>query len=135
MEIYSQFTTFQMRRNLFDATLISDGTFVITRQPLQAMRKLVAMMLSSKVDARNPCVPIIDNFKDTDDTSISYIVTPFLSDIDEPRLICVDEIPDLIDQFLEVCPFNMDIFPSISYCMLRWEQGLALLHENGVAHR
>lgn len=65
-------------------------------------------------DPRNHCVPVTNVFEDPKDTKVSYMVMPFLRPVDTPPFESVKEIIDFTDQILE---------------------GLAFLHEKGVAHR
>ncbi|OSX58215.1 hypothetical protein POSPLADRAFT_1104831, partial [Postia placenta MAD-698-R-SB12] len=54
-------------------------------------------------DPANPCVPILDSFIDNEDSSISYMVMPYLhcfDDPDQPEI--VDDLVDLADQVLQV---------------------------------
>lgn len=65
----------------------------------------IALMLSSaqyKNDPRNHVVPVLDHFEDDDDGSLSYIVMPFLRNIDDPPFEMVDDIMIFCDQILEV---------------------------------
>ena len=54
-------------------------------------------------DPQNYSVPILDVFPDNEDASLSYIVMPFLHQIDKPEFCWVGEIVDFVDQILEVC--------------------------------
>lgn len=63
-------------------------------------------MLSSsplRDDPQNHSVPILDVFPDNEDAGLSYIVMPFLHQIDKPEFRWVGEIVDFVDQILEVC--------------------------------
>ncbi|THG96233.1 hypothetical protein EW026_g5568 [Hermanssonia centrifuga] len=74
------------------------------------------MLSSSRFseDPRNHCVPILDYFVDEDDTSISYMVMPFLRLTNNPPFETVNDIIDFGNQLL---------------------QGLVFMHEQQVAHR
>ncbi|KAI0081937.1 hypothetical protein K474DRAFT_1681671 [Panus rudis PR-1116 ss-1] len=63
---------------------------------------------------KNHVVLVLDHFKDDENPEISYIVMPFLRDINNPLLEIVENVIGLCDQLLE---------------------GLVFLHEHGVAHR
>ncbi len=66
----------------------------------------IARMLSSpslRADTRNHAVPILDYFIDEDDTSIAYIVMPFLRLTDDPPFETVNDIIDFGSQLIEVC--------------------------------
>ncbi|TFY75607.1 hypothetical protein EWM64_g8404 [Hericium alpestre] len=78
--------------------------------------RIMAMLNASPLDGdpRNHTVPILDTFQDDEDSSISYIVMPFLRLTHNPPFTNVGEIVDFADQFLE---------------------GLAFMHEHCVAHR
>lgn len=65
----------------------------------------IALYLSKatfREDPRNHNVPIIDYFEDLIDPSISYLVMPFLSSIDEPPFDTVGDVVEFCDQILEV---------------------------------
>jgi hypothetical protein len=59
-------------------------------------------MMAEKVNPANHCVPILDDFVDDEDSSVSYMVMPFLRLTDKPPFEIVDDIVDLMDQLLEV---------------------------------
>ncbi len=63
------------------------------------------MLSSSRFseDPRNHCVPILDYFVDEDDTSISYMVMPFLRLTNNPPFETVNDIIDFGNQLLQVC--------------------------------
>jgi hypothetical protein len=62
----------------------------------------IALMLSAIDDPANHSVPILDTFEDSVDSSISYLVMPFLRLTDHPPYEVVEEVLDFADQFLEV---------------------------------
>ncbi|KAI0028848.1 kinase-like domain-containing protein [Vararia minispora EC-137] len=107
-----------LRSLLVDATRISDGKLVYIKQvKTDDLESSIALVLSSpamRSDSRNHSVPILDHFSDLEDTAISYIVMPFLRNINYPPMIKVVEVVDFVDQILE---------------------GLVFMHEQGVAHR
>ncbi len=70
------------------------------------MESTIARMLSSSrfsEDPRNHCVPILDYFVDKDETSIAYMVMPFLRLTDDPPFETVNDIIDFGSQIFEVC--------------------------------
>lgn len=74
-------------------------------------------MLSADSLRQNPCnhsVPIFDLFQDCDDSSVSYMVMPFLRLIDRPEFELVLDIVEFGDQIMT---------------------GLVFMHAQGVAHR
>ncbi|KZV68696.1 hypothetical protein PENSPDRAFT_609714 [Peniophora sp. CONT] len=106
------------RGNLVDATRMSDNKLVyIKRVRSGDQESTIAYLLSSdrfRMDSRNHSVPILDMFVDDEDPGISYMVMPFLRYFNSPDFQTVGEIIDFVDQILE---------------------GLAFMHEHGVAHR
>lgn len=54
------------------------------------------------IDPRNHCVPILDVLQDPEDGTISYLVMPFLRDVESPPFEIVDDIVQFIDQILQV---------------------------------
>ena len=50
----------------------------------------------------NHFVPILKEFQDHEDPQLTYIVMPFLRDLNDPAFSFVGDIVDLIDQLLEV---------------------------------
>lgn len=89
-----------------DAIRISDGEMVfIKRVKTDDDESRIALYLSDNTfrqDSQNHCVPIIDYFEDSDDSSISYLVMPFLSSIDGPPFETVGDVVEFCDQILEV---------------------------------
>lgn len=66
----------------------------------------IAQMLSSKElrkHSSNHCVPVLDFFPDDGDPSASYLVMPFLRRSNSPPFQQVNDVIELVDQFLEVC--------------------------------
>lgn len=107
-----------IRRHLIDATRIEGGQIVyIKRVKTNDAESTIATLLRAPPLRDNPanhCVPILDLFEDDVDSSISYMVMPFLRLIDSPEFETVDNLIDCADQLLE---------------------GLVFLHDHGVAHR
>ncbi|KAI0054727.1 hypothetical protein BV25DRAFT_1895581 [Artomyces pyxidatus] len=107
-----------LRPSLVDATRMSDGKAVyIKRVCTGDQESTIAKMLYGEPlrrDGRNHSVPILDEFQDDQDESISYMVMPLLRLIYDPPFAAVGEIVDFADQIL---------------------QGLVFMHEQGVAHR
>ena len=95
-----------MRAELIDATRTSDNLLVyIKRVETQSEELKIALMLSSEAlskDPKNHSVPILDHFEDENDSSMSFMVMPFLLRIDRPPFDTVDEVMDFVDQMLEV---------------------------------
>jgi hypothetical protein len=95
-----------MRVHLVDATRISDGKMVyIKRVKTGDQESTIALMFSSpamRADPRNHSVPILDYFTDEEDPTISYIVMPFLREIDYPPFELVGDVVEFVDQILEV---------------------------------
>ncbi|THG96474.1 hypothetical protein EW026_g5361 [Hermanssonia centrifuga] len=69
------------------------------------------MLSSSRFsgDPRNHCVPVLDYFVDKDDTSIAYMVMPFLRLTDDPPFETVNDIIDYGSQIIQS-----------SYMISRW---------------
>ncbi|KAI0045022.1 hypothetical protein FA95DRAFT_1496145 [Auriscalpium vulgare] len=107
-----------MRILVTDATRIADGKLVCIKKISTGNKESnTALLLRSKQrreDPRNHSVPILDVLEDPDDSAVSYMVMPFFHPMDDPPFESVDEIVDFVDQVLE---------------------GLAFMHEQGVAHR
>lgn len=106
------------RQHLIDATRLEDGSIVfIKRVKTGDEESTIATMLSTPTlrdDPANHCVPILDIFEDDVDSSISYMVMPFLHLLDSLEFETVDNLMDCADQLLE---------------------GLVFMHDHGVAHR
>jgi hypothetical protein len=68
----------------------------------------IALTLSNIDDPANHSVPVLDTFVDSVDSSISYLVMPFLRLSDDPTFDVVEEVVDFADQVLEVrcCPLE-----------------------------
>ncbi|KAI0066775.1 kinase-like protein [Artomyces pyxidatus] len=107
-----------VRPLLVDATRMSDGKLVyIKRIHTGDQESTIAQMLLSgnlRDDPRNHSVPILEIFPDTNHEGYSFMVMPFLREMDRPPFSNVGEIVDFADQILE---------------------GLAFMHEQNVAHR
>ncbi|KAI0049902.1 hypothetical protein FA95DRAFT_755910 [Auriscalpium vulgare] len=106
------------RPNLMDATRISDGEMVyIKNMDTECLEYTIALLLGSdslQKDSRNHSVPILDVFQDAEDSSISFVVMPYLRPPHDPKFQFIGEILDFGEQILE---------------------GLVYMHEQGVAHR
>lgn len=96
----------QHRPNLIDATRMTDGRLVyIKRVRNNDPEYRIARWLSSgtnSADPRNHCVPLLDYIVDDDDTSLAYIVMPFLRPVNQPPFERVADIVDFVTQLLEV---------------------------------
>nr|VWO99344.1 Mannitol 1-phosphate dehydrogenase [Ganoderma boninense] len=101
-----------------DATRVSDGKLVLLKRiATDSMEIKIASHFSSRElreDPRNHCIPVLDVVPDQDDPTKSYLVMPFLRYVDRPPFESVQSILDCGEQLLE---------------------GLAFIHEHGVAHR
>ncbi|KAI0363835.1 hypothetical protein BV20DRAFT_1039723 [Pilatotrama ljubarskyi] len=111
-------TCHPFRPNLMDARRISDGKLVqLKRVPNDSHELEIATFLSSsrlREDPRNHSVPLLDSLQDPEDPGYTYMVMPYLRYIDNPPFDTIQSIIDCVTQLLE---------------------GLAFLHEHGVAHR
>ncbi|KAI0352731.1 hypothetical protein OH77DRAFT_1513089 [Trametes cingulata] len=111
-------TCHPFRPNLMDARRISDGKLVqLKRVPSDSQELEIMTFLSSRrlrQDPRNHAVPLLDLLHDPKDPDFTYMVMPYLRYIDSPPFETVQSIIDCVTQLLE---------------------GLAFLHEQGVAHR
>lgn len=89
-----------------DAKRLSDGTIVVIKcvDP-DAEESVTARMLSAPEllkDPQNPCVPIVDYFRDDMDQAVAYLVMPLLRGFQDPPFSYVDEVVDFVRQTLEV---------------------------------
>ena len=118
-----------MKIHLVDATRMSDGRLVyIKRVKTGDLESNIAIMLNEeryRQDSRNHSVPILDTFADDQDPSVSYMVMPFLREIDWPEFETVAEVVDFVDQILEV-----RIFPrsTTSFTSLRFRDLLSCMN-------
>ena len=55
-----------------------------------------------RADPRNHCIPVIESFSDDLLANVSYLVMPFLRDMDDPSFELVMDIIDFSDQVIEV---------------------------------
>lgn len=105
------------RYGQIDATT-TDGQLVYLKQVRTDSEELkIAQMFSSPLireDPRNHCVPVLDAFPDNEDETLTYIVMPYLHDMNQPDFYWVGDVVDFVDQVLE---------------------GLAFMHQHAVAHR
>lgn len=103
----------QLRRNLVDATRLSDSKLVyIKRVHTNDSESRIALYLSQDLfrqDPRNHSVPILDLFRDDEDDGIEYMVMPFLSLANEPGFGSVGEVVELCEQVLEVGSFDLSL--------------------------
>ena len=92
--------------NVMDATRISDGKLVSLKRVKSSSQEIViASLLSSeglRKDPRNHCVPILDIIVDIEDPALSFIVMPFLRDVDDPPFDTVGSAFECMEQLLEV---------------------------------
>ena len=97
----------QLRPLLVDATRISDDRLVYIKEvKTDDLESRIALALNEIDDPANHSVPILDNFVDPIDKSISYLVMPFLRLSDEPAFGLVEEVVDFADQVFEVRSFH-----------------------------
>ena len=91
---------------MLDATRIEDGKLVYIKLTHTAEEESsIAQILyneNTRSDPRNHCVPILDVFQDNMDPTISYVVMPFLRQMDDPPFEYVEEVVDFVDQILDV---------------------------------
>jgi len=106
-----------LRTHLVDAYTDDGRDVFIKRISRNGEEIRIAQMLCTeelRADPRNHCVPVLEVIDDPDDDTISYMVMPLLRNADLPPFQYMKEIVDFVDQVLE---------------------GLAFIHEQGVAHR
>lgn len=101
-------TTLQRAPKVMDATRVADGKQVYIKQVETGDNESqIALMFSSEPLRDNPanhCVPISSIFQDDEDPKISYLVMPLLRSMEDPHFQFVNDIVELMDQYLEVCP-------------------------------
>lgn len=89
-----------------DATRVSDSTVVYIKRVDTLSEELrIALMLGTgdlQQDPKNHCVPVLEHFEDDEDSSISYMVMPYLYSLDKPPVERVKHVIGLVDQVLEV---------------------------------
>ncbi|KAI0334926.1 hypothetical protein GY45DRAFT_1294684 [Cubamyces sp. BRFM 1775] len=111
-------STFPTRPNLMDARRMSDNELVLIKRVRSDSAELrIACALYSDTlrnNPRNHSVPVLEILRDPEDETWSYMVMPFLRYIDDPPFESIENVLDCCEQLLE---------------------GLAFLHEQGVAHR
>ena len=102
---FADWTCFQLRPGLMDATRMSDGRLVYLKRVKAQESNIINYFSSDDLqrDPDNHCVPILDVIQDDKDSRSSYIVMPFLRLMDDPPFAFVNDVVDLADQLLEVC--------------------------------
>ncbi|KAL5513758.1 hypothetical protein ACEPAH_4159 [Sanghuangporus vaninii] len=102
---------------VIDAIRLSDGMRVSIKKLRKGSKELeIARYLDSeelRKDPRNITVPLLDVFREEEDT-MEFMVMPLLKSFDDPSFSSVDEVIDFMKQTL---------------------QGLSFMHSKGVAHR
>ena len=118
-----------------DATRISDNKLVyIKRVATDGDELKIALLLNSeplKQDPRNHCAHVLDHFQDPEDSTMTYMVMPFLRPLDDPAMNLVDDVVVFVDQMLEARTFLQSDFLCADVVL----KGLVFLHEHGIAHR
>ena len=66
-------------------------------------------------DGRNHCVPVLDVFHDEPDSSLLFMVIPFLRHFQSPALQTVDDVLEFVKQLLEVRHLSLRC---MSFCHL-----------------
>jgi hypothetical protein len=61
---------------------------------------------SPRQSLKNHCVPMLDSFQNNKNKETSYVVIPFLIQMDDLSLDLVDNILDFVDQVLKVSVFD-----------------------------
>lgn len=104
--------------NVMDATRQRDVFLVAIKvAPINTAEIAIASFLSSPrllEDPRNHCVPLLEVIHDAVDSTMSFMVMPYLRPFDDPYFCAIGEVVDFVRQSLE---------------------GLWFLHEQRVAHR
>ena len=113
-----------------DATRIEDGKLVYIKRVKTGDQESTILALlntsSARADPRNHAVPLLDQFQDDVDPSISYIVMPFLRPLDWPPPERVQDCIELVTQFLEVRSFvtarstTLKLFERVWCTNMRW---------------
>ncbi|KAG5348897.1 hypothetical protein C0989_007354, partial [Termitomyces sp. Mn162] len=52
-------------------------------------------------DSKNHCLPVLDDFVDPEDSTISYMIMPLLRDFNDPEFGAHGEVIDCVTQLLE----------------------------------
>ncbi|KAI0363712.1 hypothetical protein BV20DRAFT_1006889 [Pilatotrama ljubarskyi] len=103
---------------MIDATRVSDGKLVYLKKVSSSSQELSICQYFSteeiRHDSRNHCVPLLDVLQHPTDPEVSFMVMPFLRPIDDPAFETIEDVLDCGEQIIE---------------------GLAFMHEHGVAHR
>lgn len=93
----------------------SDGTLVLVKKVARGSPEVhIAIFLSSEElrrDPRNHCVPILDVLDDPADPATSFLVMPFLRNIDDPEFDTVGSILQCVSQLLEVSGIHNPVAP------------------------
>jgi hypothetical protein len=61
---------------------------------------------SIRQSLKNRCVPVLDSFQNNENKEISYVVIPFLIQMDDLSLDLVNDILDFVGQVLKVSIFD-----------------------------
>ncbi|KAI9063466.1 hypothetical protein FKP32DRAFT_1572015 [Trametes sanguinea] len=111
-------TTHALRPHLMDARRTSDDSLVLIKRIHSNSTELaIATYLNSRElcqDPRNHTVPVLDVLCDPEDDTVSFLVMPFLRNIDDPPFESLENVLDCCEQLLE---------------------GLVFMHDHGIAHR
>ncbi|KAI0722005.1 hypothetical protein C8T65DRAFT_724342 [Cerioporus squamosus] len=82
--------------HLMNARRISDGKLVLIKKVARKSREVhIATLLSCEElrrDARNHCVPVLDVLDGPEDHAVSFLVMPFLRNIDDPEFDTIGSI-------------------------------------------
>lgn len=93
----------------------------------------IGLFLNTLQDARNHTIPILDTFMDPTKQHVAYLVMPFCRHVDNPPFDTVEEVLDFIDQISEV--IILLVSRGAHLFTRQYSQGLAFMHEAGIAHR
>ncbi|OSD01770.1 hypothetical protein PYCCODRAFT_1436060 [Trametes coccinea BRFM310] len=113
-----QLTMHALRPHLMDARRTSDDGLVLIKKIHSSSAELqIATYLNSPKmcqDPRNHTVPVVNVLRDPQDDTVTFLIMPFLRNIDDPPFESVENVLDCCEQLLE---------------------GLVYMHDHGVAHR
>ena len=91
---------------MIDATRVVDGQLVYLKKVLSSSHELeICRFFSSESlrrDPRNHCVPLVEVLPHPTDPETSFIVMPFLRNIDDPAFETIEDILECGEQLLEV---------------------------------